>query len=445
MSLREPHDNHRATHSACDDPRVLRGVLDRYVQQQIELAQLSRLALQAPLEALLDAAVDTLRRGLQADATRLLELISGEVEFRIRARCGGQPGDETRHIDATARTASGFALRHTEVVVVDDYEQAARFERCEWLERDQIRSAINARVPGLKRPYGVLAALSTQPHHFSDDDAEFIGTIANIVGEALERERAEQHRRRMYDELHRAMSAREEMLSVISHDLRSPAAAIKLSLELVRRAVIDPGTPVSAEQVERAIHKANSNLDRMMTMMDGLLAMSRAETDAFDIDWEQVDLCDVVDEVLYDYEHAIEKSASTIAVDAPDSVVGCWDWMRAQQVVANLVSNALKYGQGQPIEIEIAADDDTASLRVRDHGRGIPKAQQKRIFERYVRIDHRTGEEFEDSYGLGLWIVKRIVNALGGRIEVHSQVGHGTTFEVELPRKKHRQAQVEAD
>ncbi len=443
MSLREPGDNREPSSSPGGEqpfdedlgPDKLRELLDRHVSQQLATARLSRLALRASFRDVLQAAAAGLRDGLQADGAEVLELVSGEVEFRVRFSVGlaaSAPIDERD--PAGANTIGGHALRHNEVLVVDDFDTQTRFERSQRLDHHGVTSSITARIPGIKRPFGILGAYSKHPASFSADDSEFIRTIANIIGECAERERSEQHRRRMYEELHRAMSTREEMLAIISHDLRSPASAIKLSLEVVRRAVADPDGPITAEQVERAIRKANSNVDRMMTMMDDLLAMSRAESDAFEIEWEDVDLREIVDEAVADYGRAIASSGSKVNVEGPESLIGHWDWMRIEQVVTNLLSNAIKYGEGNPITVELSTDEQSATLRVADRGRGIPKQHQKRIFERFVRINHRDDDQVAESYGLGLWIVKRIVEALHGSITVDSAPGEGTTFSVQLPR-----------
>ncbi|WP_168210528.1 GAF domain-containing sensor histidine kinase [Persicimonas caeni] len=416
-------------------PEALRALLDRHVNQQLLTAKLSRLALRARYADVLREAVEGLREGVDADNAEVLELVPSETSFHLRYAVGLDDATQFDEIEpAGSQTARGHALRHNQVVIVDDFDAQTRFERASRLTQRGIKASITVRIPGLKRPIGVLSAHSRHPGHFSNDDVEFIRTVANIIGECAESERSEEQRKRMYEELHRAMDVREEMLSVISHDLRSPASAIKLSLEVVRRAVKDPGGPITPEQVERAILKANSNLDRMMSMMDDLLTMSRAETDAFDINWEEVDLREVVEEAIADHERAIEASGSQISIEGPDVLVGQWDWVRVEQLVANLLSNAIKYGQGSPITITLEADEQTATLRIHDRGRGIPKGERKRIFERYVRVGPKKEGKGNNSYGLGLWIVKRVVDSLHGTIRVDSTPGEGTTFEVKLPR-----------
>jgi signal transduction histidine kinase len=454
----------------------LRAGLERYARQQLLLDRATGLALNSSSEEIANAVVVALRQGLRVNSACLLELAADEVEFIVRAHVGPRPcsrsgstaeptrdssGDESKgdgpvidepssheprsdeircaqddRIAAIGQSAAGWALRHSQVILVDDYDAQDRFEREPWREQAHIRSAINVRVPGQKRPYGVLVAQSSAPGHFSRADAAFIRALANIVSESIARELTERHRGRMYEELHRAMSAREEVLSIISHDLRSPATTIKLSLEVVRRALADPGAPISPDQVQRAVLKANASLERMMKMMDDLLAMNRAEGDAFDIVWQKVDLREVIDDVLGELTGAIEASGSPVSLEGPASLVGLWDRVRVEQIVANLISNAIKYGRGGPIRLQLSQCGPMARFTVRDAGPGIAPEEQKRIFERFVRIDSRNEPPNipkQEGYGLGLWIVKRIVEALGGSISVESRAGQGSSFTVELP------------
>jgi signal transduction histidine kinase len=120
--------------------------------------------------------------------------------------------------------------------------------------------------------------------------------------------------------------------------------------------------------------------------------------------------------------------------------VGGWDRLRLEQITTNLLSNAIKYGPGKPIEITLAGDEQRATLRVRDQGIGIAAEDHGRIFERFERAvsPRRYG-----GFGLGLWIVRRVADALGGTIDVESRPGAGATFTVTLPR--HRAVEARRD
>ena len=422
---------HEQKRAARNEAQQTRDALDRRLEQQVAVAELGQRALNASLDELFEVAVETLRDGLGADTAEILELLPREQEFRLRAGIGWSDDHvDHHHIPADVDTPAGRALRQTEVVLVERFEQAGELRPSTLLANHGLVSAITARIPGQRSPVGVLGAHSHTPMRFSEQDAEFARSVANILGEAVERQRSDQQRRRTYEELRRAMRSREEVLDIISHDIRSPASAVKMSLEVVRRAVANEQA-ISPDQVDHAIETASSNVDRMLALMDDLLSAASSDEELPKVEWEEVDLSEVIREIIDGMRDELEETSSDLEFDLGDSVTGCWDWMRLQQLVSNLFSNAVKYGEDNPITISTRAENDHAILRIKDRGKGIPQDQQNRIFERFAR---GTEDRQHGSFGLGLWIVKRIVDALHGTIEVDSAPGEGTTFTVRLPR-----------
>jgi signal transduction histidine kinase len=148
------------------------------------------------------------------------------------------------------------------------------------------------------------------------------------------------------------------------------------------------------------------------------------------LDVAECDLADVTREVVDRFESQAESAGTELRVRA-GSAVGRWDRLRMDQVITNLVGNALKYGNGQPVEVTIDERDGAAVLEVRDHGIGISPENQDRIFERFERA-RNTG--LVSGLGLGLWIARSLVEAHGGRIAADSAPGAGATFTVTLPR-----------
>src|SRR5690554_3111841 len=288
---RTPDARHLRARVAGDELTVkrLRGAYHRALRQQVIVDRISRLGVSAgeakydapSCQSLLSAAVEALCEGLGADSAYMLELVAEDVAFRVSAYTGqaidppvshdAEPG---AHLAAHAQTAAGWALRSNQVIRVEDYAQQDRFQRENWPGQQRVRSAVSMRVQSQKEPFGVLVAQSETPGQFSPTDAFFVCTIANLVSYGLAGARAALHQRRMYEEFRRTRSAREEALSIISHDLRSPATTVKLSLEILRRALraAPPGLPM--EQIERAIAKSQAGINRMMAMMDELLAVN---------------------------------------------------------------------------------------------------------------------------------------------------------------------------
>jgi signal transduction histidine kinase len=234
---------------------------------------------------------------------------------------------------------------------------------------------------------------------------------------------------RLYREAQAGIRVREEFLSIAGHELKTPLTALKLNLQgLERAARRDPPPPLP--QVADRIHKMTWQLARLERLMNELLDVSRVTAGRLTLEPERVDLREIVREVLARAEEDLEECGSCVALEAPDAVVGHWDPARLDQVVTNLVSNAIKYGLGKPIDVTLTADAVTARLTVRDRGIGIPPDQQGKIFGRFERA---VSDRHYGGFGLGLWIVRQIVDASGGSVRFESPPEQGSTFVVEIP------------
>ena len=224
-------------------------------------------------------------------------------------------------------------------------------------------------------------------------------------------------------EAERAVRFRDEFLAIASHELKTPLAALLLQLQGAER-LAQRREPV--ERVRERLQKsigAGQRLDRLIT---ALLDVSRLAAGRLQLEPEPTDLCALVREVCARNDHR----APVLNVSAEGSIVGSWDPLRLDQVVSNLIDNAIKYGAGKPVAALVERRGDRAVLRVIDQGIGIAREQQQRIFERFERTD--AAREFS-GFGLGLWIARQVVLASGGEIAVHSREGEGATFEVTLP------------
>jgi signal transduction histidine kinase len=201
------------------------------------------------------------------------------------------------------------------------------------------------------------------------------------------------------------------------------------------------GRPVSVEWIQRQLRGVEQRLHRLLETLDRLLDVSRLSTGRIDLQAEPMNLAEVVREVVDGFDAELSVARCRLALSTRGTATGAWDRLRVEQICRNLLSNAIRFGAGRPIEITVDADDDFASVAVRDHGIGIARDQQAKIFERFERgVEQRSG-----GFGIGLWIVRNICVAMGGSVSVESALGEGACFTVMLPRRPARQTSASGD
>ncbi|HET7824300.1 MAG TPA: PAS domain-containing sensor histidine kinase [Anaeromyxobacter sp.] len=260
---------------------------------------------------------------------------------------------------------------------------------------------------------------------YTHEDETLLEDLAHRASQAVENAR-------LYSEAQAAVAARDEFLSIASHELRTPLTALRLALENMRRVSTREAIErLPPQYVERVLATAERQGQRLEKLVAALLDVSRIQMGRLELDVEEVDLGAVIGDVAAQFEDEAAQTGSTIEVRG-EPVHGYWDRLRVSQVVTNLLANAVKYGGGNPVEIDFGPREDRAAFVVRDHGIGIDSADQPQIFERFERA---VSSRNYGGLGLGLYIVKRIVEAHGGTIRVESTPGKGASFFVELPRR----------
>ena len=216
--------------------------------------------------------------------------------------------------------------------------------------------------------------------------------------------------------------------SDLSHDLRTPLTRLRGTAEMALAGAPD------VDRYREALADCVEESDRVLVMLDTLMDISEAESGAMQLQREPMALADVVARAVDLYRDVAEaKGVTLVAGAAPDAprIVVMGDRTRLEQVAANLIDNALKYTPaGGRVDVEIGRDGTSASLRVRDTGSGIPADEIPRIFDRLFRGDKSRAER---GLGLGLSLVKAVVGAHGGAVNVESEPGRGSVFTVRLP------------
>jgi signal transduction histidine kinase len=241
---------------------------------------------------------------------------------------------------------------------------------------------------------------------------------------------------RLYMEAQDAVRARDTFLSVASHELNTPLTSLTLNVQALRRDLeVRSASVPPSEALSSKVLAVQRQLSRLSSLVRELLDVSRITAGRLRLEREELDLAALAREMVPRFSEDLARAGCELRLDAPVPATGHWDRLRLEQVLQNLLSNAIKYGRGKPIEVRVGADAERAWLAVRDEGMGIPPEGQSRLFQRFERL---ASERHYGGLGLGLWIVKQIVDALEGRILVESTPGLGSTFTVELPRQKAR-------
>ncbi|MDC3958888.1 sensor histidine kinase [Polyangium jinanense] len=282
------------------------------------------------------------------------------------------------------------------------------------------RSAMAVPLSVRGQTIGVLSlGCATLGRQYSPADLELATELARRAAISIDNAR-------LYRDAQAAVRLRDEILSIASHELNTPIASLQLDVQTLKRGSAQSGDPLppSLTRVERQVKK-------LARLIQELLDVTRITTGRLHLQIEDVDLPAVVRDVTERFTEDLSRAACPLTLHAEPAMVGRWDHIRLEQVVTNLVSNAIKFGSGRPIEIWVGEADGMARLTVRDHGIGIPPDRLPYIFERFERA---VSSRAYAGLGLGLYIVRSIVEALGGSIRVESTLGSGTMFTVELPR-----------
>jgi PAS domain S-box-containing protein len=231
--------------------------------------------------------------------------------------------------------------------------------------------------------------------------------------------------------MERALHLRDEFLSIASHELRTPLTSLQLQIDsLLRRSQRRQDVAPLPDWALRKLSAAEQQIDRLSTLTSDLLDVSRITTGRMPLRPEPVDVGGLIGTVAERCRGDLESARCTLTINAPPGMVAHWDRLRVEQILTNLLTNAMKYGAGKPVTITVETADDMAAIHVIDHGIGIDAPTQQRIFDRFERgVSHRN----YGGFGVGLWIARQAATALGGTITVQSEPGHGATFTVRLP------------
>ncbi len=283
-----------------------------------------------------------------------------------------------------------------------------------------IRSAMAVPLLFRGKRTGAMSFMSDH-RTYGQDDLRFAEAYARQVSGILDNTR-------LYQQAQEALFVRDEFVALAAHELRTPLTALRTSAAGILRQA-EKGGGAAAESILRLGRIVARQVEQLDRLNERILAASQV-VGHLTLRTERFDLAASIGEVARRLEVRAGQSGSRISVEAEAPVIGVWDRERIEQAVGNLVENAIKFGAGQRIEVSVGARDGTATVSVRDHGIGISAEQVGTLFQRYQR--GVSAENF-GGLGLGLYVVRIIVEAHGGTVRAESRIGEGAAFIVQLP------------
>ena len=254
--------------------------------------------------------------------------------------------------------------------------------------------------------------------------------------EALEQSRREQEAllKRLQStqlELEQAVRMRDDFMSIVAHEVRTPLNGLILETQLRKMHLArDNAAAFTLDKMQAMVDRDERQIKSLIRLIEDMLDVSRIRTGKLSIRPTRFDLSERVRNLLQNFAAQIEAAESSVTLVAEQPVVGNWDEFRIEQVISNLLTNALRYGAKSPITVKVYSERGEARVEVRDFGIGISEENQHRIFQQFERV---TAKHAVAGLGLGLFISEQIVTAHGGTITVESRIGEGALFRVCLP------------
>ncbi len=297
-------------------------------------------------------------------------------------------------------------------------------ERATVLKNLGLRSTVQVGLAWNGKFLGLLTLGFTRENSHGESDTSLAEDIAYRISSTLENAA-------LFQKAESAIRLRDEFLSIASHELRTPLTPLKIRVQQMQRLLSTQSeSKLPVEQLHKSVETCNRQIERLSKLIDDLLDISRISRGKLSLHPEKFSLTDLIRDIVTRFAGPLEAAGCAVQLQLGEDLGVNLDLSRIEQVIVNLLTNAIKYAPGLPIEISAQLVGREVELSVRDHGMGIDPKDQARIFQRFERA---VSSNHFGGLGLGLYIVSQILSAHGGRISVHSEPGQGSTFLVHLP------------
>jgi PAS domain S-box-containing protein len=303
------------------------------------------------------------------------------------------------------------------------------------------RSFISTPLRARDRILGAITfVMAESGRQYDEGDVHFAEELARSAAMAVDNSRLHRETALAAEQAREAVRVRDEFLQIASHELKTPLTPLQLQLDAVQRALARQG--IENDELNAKVATAMRQTMRLARLVESLLDLSRITSGRVVLERERLDLGGVVRDTAERFRPEARRVGTELIVHAVDEMTGRWDRLRVEQILSNLISNAIKYGRGGAIEIDAEASDEIVRVSVKDHGIGIEEEALGRIFERFERA---VSSRHFGGLGLGLFVARQFAEAHGGSIVAHSRPGKGSTFTLVLPRQQEERAAASPD
>jgi signal transduction histidine kinase len=316
------------------------------------------------------------------------------------------------------------------VVIVSDPASDRWFQYPEETRHEGIGSVICAPIRADSEMLGVMRVYGQRPHQFTPADAHFVELLGEQAGRAIKNARLYGDMRDRYQRLDAVERVKSEYLRRVSHELRSPLAAMQSSLQLLLKGLLGPMPDKQRDMVETAARRGES----LLALLNDMLLLARTRSEAWQCRVERLPLAEVLGKITHLYEAMAVSRQVQVVAEVPSDlpiIMACAEEL--EEMLSNLVANAIRYTPaGGSVRVTARRDGERVFVRVEDTGIGIAEEDLPRVFDEFYRADNARHTQKEGT-GLGLAVVRSIAEMHGGTVTVQSRVGEGSVFEVSLP------------
>jgi PAS domain S-box-containing protein len=389
----------------------------------------SSLEVQATLDVLAKLAVPHLADWCTVDlrdGKGHLRRVGAAHASASKVRCLFELDHSAAPLDPESSEGQGYVLRTGERelrahVSEEDLRHLARDEvRLRLLREVGLASWLIVPLKRRGRTVGAITfARAEAGRPFLSEDVALVEELARRASLAVDNAL-------LYRESQEAIRLRDGFLTVASHELKTPLTVFRLQMELLERGL----NADSRQQVRGRLLTARQQVSRLHALVESLLDVSLLADGGLVLEPSPVDLGALVRETLRTLQEEFRRAGSEVTLETGSGVVGQWDAARLAQSIGHLLTNAARYGAGRPVHVRVEEEGGKARVRVRDEGIGIAPEHLEHIFERFGRA---VSERNYGGLGLGLYLTRRLIEAMGGAVSVESRPGQGSLFTLELP------------